>query len=143
MYWTNVCVEGHCFARTDEATDCAPCGRNVPDPFCLMDHICPHFMWSGTTERRAALFPKLRLIIWDRLKIWVTETTYWKLRWWFWDQLWFNQRKTRKFFDNIKVVTAEDSPVLAQWEGEQQEAAQQFEEWFPGAKKDWENEDIE
>jgi len=138
-YWTNVCVEGHCLGEDDENGNC-PCGRSMPSPFCLgpggIKH-CPHFAWSDTTERNVAHFVPFRLIFWDRLKIFVTETTYWKLRWWFWDCLWFNQRKTREFFDNIKVVTAENSPAVARWEKEKQKSAKEFDKWFPKAKKEW------
>jgi len=117
-----------------------PCGRNVPSPFCLgpggMRH-CPHFAWSDTTSRRAAYFVPLYLLVWDKLVIFVTETAYWKLRWWFWDCLWFNRRKIREFFDNIEVATKENCPCLVEWNEEERKLAIAFKRWFPKAKKEW------
>ena len=124
-YWSVCCVEGFCFGDSDEAGN-YPCGRDVPSPDCLGDGengICPHFSWSGVTERDAAKFPKLRLIIWDRLLIW-NETVWDKLCWWFWDCLWFNRRKVREFFDNIPIA---DCP---EWDKEQEQANQEFGKWF-------------
>lgn len=131
MIWTNVCVEGFCFSKTDD--DIAPCGASVPSPFCLSNGICPHFAYSGTTEREVAHFPKFGLILRDRLGIWA-DGVYWKLRWWFWDCLWFNQRKTREFFDNIKVATAETSPIIAKMEEEDRKRQEKFVGWFKRAK---------
>ena len=112
-HWTNVCVEGHCFAEEDEDGN-NPCGRNVPAPFCLgtgRTGICPHFAWSDATERDASRFVPIRLIVKDRTGVWVEEG--WdKLHWWFWGQLWFNQRKVREFFDKIPIEIAENNPII-------------------------------
>ncbi len=131
MHWTNVCVEGFCFGEEDEAGN-APCGKNSTSPYCLGDTdigLCPHFAWSDTTEREVAYYPKFRLILWDRLKAWITDTAYWNLRWWLWDHLWFNRRKVDEFFDNIPVVTAEDCPAVAQMEKERRENQEKFVTW--------------
>jgi len=130
-YWSNVCVEGYCFGKEDDSGN-NPCGKNIPSPFCLGDgivEICPHFAWSDTTERRVAYFPKLRHILIDRIRIWI-DTGYWKLRWLFWDCLWFNQREVREFFDNIPVATAENSSIIAEMEQKDLEYQNEFAEWF-------------
>ena len=117
MYWTNVCIEGHCFAETNDK-GYATCGGNVPSPFCLgMGGMksCPHFAWSDTTERDVAHFVHIHHIIKDKLGIWMADI--WSIFcWWAWDGLWFNRRKVREFFNNIKVVTAEENPTIAEWE---------------------------
>lgn len=133
MNWTNVCVEGFCFCETDD-NDKAPCGATVPSPFCLSNGICPHFAWSDTTERRVAHYSPLRLVLWDRLVAWLTETAYWKLRWWAWDCLWFNQRKTREFFDSIPIATAENCPRIAEMEEENRKNDKRFTRWFEKVK---------
>jgi len=133
MSWSNVCVEGFCFGDKDDRGN-YPCGRNCPSHLCLENEHCPHFAYGETTERRVAQFPPLLLIIKDRLGIW-SDDIYWKLRWWFWDRLWFNQRKTREFFDSIPFTSAEDSPILAEYEEEERKAAVEFTEWIKGGKR--------
>ena len=134
MHWTNVCVEGYCFCETDD-DDNAPCGANVPSPFCLSNNICPLFAYSETTERDVARFPKFRYILKDRLGIWAED--FWgKLCWWFRDCLWFNRRKVDKFFDNIGIATAEDTPFIAEMEREERNAQDKFVEWFKKAGKE-------
>ena len=134
-YWSNVCVEGHCFGEDDEDGN-SPCGRHVPSPFCLINGICPHFAYSDTTERYVAHFVPFRLIVWDKLNIWIEET-YWKLRWWFWGCLWFNRRKVRRFFDSIPIATAENNPIVARMEEDERRHQEKFVKWFPKAKKEW------
>ena len=129
MFWINVCVEGYCFGEEDEDGH-GPCGRRSPAPYCLGDGtlgICPHFAWSATTERRVAYYPSLRLVLWDRLKAWVVEVAYWKMRWIFWDSLWFNRRKTKEFFDNISL--ADDFLVGAGPETALRENQEKFTLW--------------
>jgi len=128
MSWTNLCVEAFCFGDTDEKGD-YPCGRNCPSHLCLENGHCPHFGYGKTTERDVARFPPLRLIIKDRFGIWA-ESLYWKLRWWLWDCLWFNRRKTAKFFNSIKTVSSEKCPALAEFEKEEVESNKEFVEWF-------------
>lgn len=138
MHWSCVCTEGFCFGKEDE-NGLYPCGRDVPSPFCLgsgKSGTCPHFAWSGATERDVACFVPFRLIFWDKMKIWA-DRAYWRLRWWFWDQLWFNRRKVDEFLNSIPVVTAEDSPMVAEWEEEEHENQKKFEDWFPKAKEEW------
>jgi len=133
-YWTNVVIEGHCLAEGDTC----PCGRTVPTPFCLGNGkigTCPHFGWSDTTERNAAFFVPLRLILLDRFKS--TCSDAWNtLEWFFWGQLWFNRRKMDAFFDSIKVVS-DDDPCMAHFRKEEEKAQAKFEKWFPKAKKGW------
>lgn len=128
MSWTNLCLEAFCFGDTDKQGN-YPCGKNCPSYLCLENGHCPHFAYSETTERDVARFPKLRLIIWDRLGIWANDV-YWKLRWWFWDCLWFNRRKVRKFFDDIKPISSKDCPLLAEYENGLKRNQQKFQEWF-------------
>lgn len=133
-YWTNVCIEGHCLAEGDTC----PCGRTVPSPFCLGNGhsgVCPHFGWSETTERRAAYFVPLRLVLIDKMRM-CAEEVWSNLEWWFWGQLWFNRRKVAEFFDNIKVID-EDDPVMQEMREEDRKAQAKFEKWFPKAKKEW------
>ena len=134
-YWSNVCVEGYCLTDED-ADNNNPCGRHSPSPFCLSNGHCPHFAWSNTTERNVAHFVPLRLVVWDKFKIWFTEELYWTLRWWFWDCLWFNRRRVRKFFDSIPVVTAEDCPAIAEFEEEERKLTEKFPKWFKKALKE-------
>jgi len=134
MYWTNVVVEGFCFAQDDSGR--APCGRDVPSPFCLGTGSagrCPNFYYSDSTEREAAQFPPLRLILKDRLVIW-THNVWWKIRWFFWDQLWFNRRKVDEFFKSIPVIKAGECPEIDEWEQEIHDHAK-FDVWFAEVKK--------
>lgn len=136
MFWTNVCIEGYCLGEQD-ASGNGPCGMNVPSPYCLGNTdigLCPHFAWSDTTEREVAYYPKLRLILWDRLKTWVVGTVYGNLRWWLWDRLWFNRRKVNDFFDNIPIVSADDCPAVAQMEKEVHDNQEEFVLWVSKAK---------
>lgn len=134
-YWTYVVIEGHCFGDEDENGN-NPCGRNVPSPFCLGNgntKHCPHFAWtSDATERDAAFFVPLRKIVWDKLRAWITEDVYWKLRWWFWGKWTYDD----SWRDNIKVID-DDDPCMKKWNDRQTEARRDFEEWFPKAKKEW------
>jgi hypothetical protein len=97
---------------------------------------CPHFAWSDTTERNAAKFVPIRLILKDKIVMWSYEV--WShLEWWFWGQLWFNRRKMGEFFKSIKVATAENNPCVAEWEAEQKANQEEFKVWFKEAKKVW------
>ena len=100
-YWTNVVIEGHCLAEGDTC----PCGRTVPSPFCLGNGkigTCPHFGWSDTTERNAAFFVPLRLILLDRFKS--TCSDAWNtLEWFFWGQLWLIDAKWMRFLIALKL----------------------------------------
>jgi len=144
MTWSNVCVEGFCFGETDEQGN-YPCGRYSPSCLCLENKICPHFAYSETMERMIAEFPPLRLILWDRLGIWM-EDIRWRLRWWFWDCLWFNRRKVDKFFNNIGSASSKDYPGLAEFEEEEKQSEIEFKEWFKkvsGGKDDRRSENLQ
>jgi len=127
-YWTTISVEAFCGGNSDDNGN-YPCGRDCPSHLCLENNICPHFAYAKTTEREVAMFPPLRLILWDRIGIW-GENTYWKLRWWFWGSLWFNRRKTQRFFGEIEIVSSKDSLVIAEMEEEDRKADEEFKEWF-------------
>lgn len=127
-------MEAFCFGCTDDNGN-YPCGRNCPSHLCLENGHCPHFAYSKTTERMVAHFPPIRLIVKDRLRIWFSSL-YWKIRWIFWDSLWFNRRKTMNYFKNIPVATAKDTPELAKYEAEQEEDKVKFTNWFEKVKKD-------
>ena len=124
--WTNLCIEAFCFGDKDDNGN-YPCGRDCPSHLCLENGQCPHLGYSKTTERDVAKFPKLRLILWDRIGIY-TDDLYWKLRWWFWDCLWFNRRKVDAFFDSIGYASSEDCPELAGFEDKEKQNAIDFQE---------------
>lgn len=128
MHWSNICIEGFCFADEDSNGN-APCGRNTTSHLCIENGHCPHFYYSETTERDVARIPKLRLILKDRL-VTLFGDLWDSITWIFWNQLWFNQRKTREFFNNIQTISAEDCPALAEFEESQQKASKSFVEWF-------------
>jgi hypothetical protein len=136
-YWMNVCVEGHCFGEEDDDGK-NPCGRTYPSPFCLTNDVCPHFAWSGTTERNVAQFIPVRIYLLDKLKNWWSsfcEDLKWDL---------YGKRKWEKehgnmeeWLENIPVVTAEECPNLAKWEEEERVCATKFPKWFKKAYKEW------
>jgi hypothetical protein len=127
MSWTNLCVEAFCFGDTDENGN-YPCGRDCPSHLCLKNNYCPHFAYAETTEREVALFTPMKFIIKDKIGIWA-EVLYWKLRWWFWDRLWFNRRKVEDSLNNIGTISNEDCPMLVEMEDENKS---EFENWFRG-----------
>ena len=131
IYWNNICVEAFCFGEPVDGK--TPCGSDRPSVFCLENNMCPHLAYSETTERRVAYFPKLRHILKDRITSW-KEELYWELRWWVWDSLWFNQRKMREFFDDIKTISSKDCPTLAHFEEEDRKHQKEFIKWFKVAK---------
>ncbi len=137
MHWSNVCVEGFCSGDWDD-DEKYPCGRHYPTPLCLLNNHCPLFMWSDTTERMVAHFVPLRLIVWDKLKIWVTETLYWRVRWLVWDQLWFNRRKMREQMKALRVgAISDDDPLMVEIKKEESEQMAKFPKWFAKAKREW------
>ena len=133
MSWNNVCVEGFCFGECEGGE--YPCGQTYPTAFCLSNHICPHFYFAETSERETAIFVPLRLILWDRILI-ARDNIGWQLRWWFWDRLWFNQRKIEEFFNNIPVASAEESEAVANFEAEDKRDRIEFAKWFDKAIKE-------
>ncbi len=135
MSWSNICIEGFCFGKLDKRGN-YPCGLKVPTHLCLVNGQCPHFAWGETSEREVALFVPLYLIIGSKVKSWISENVYWKLRWWTWDSLWFNRQKTRKFLESIPMATSKDSPVLRKFEDRSKKAAKQFPQWFKQAKRE-------
>jgi len=139
MSWTNVCVEGFCFAEQKDGK--YPCGKVCPSVFCLENHICPHFAYGRTDERMVAHFVPFHLILKDKLGIWIEEL-WWKLRWIFWDRLPRNKRKMEEFFARLPDATPESCPLTAKFEEEKEKAKQEFEQWFTKVKNDSE-EDME
>ena len=81
------------------------------------------------------MFAKLRHILKDRIGVW-GEDVYWKVRWIFWDGLWFKQRKTREFFDRIQIATKDNCSLLEEMEEEDRKTAEEFITWFEVAKKE-------
>lgn len=137
MSWSNICVEGFCFGDKDNKGT-YPCGQRWPTPFCLMNGQCPHLDWGETTERNVAHYTPLYLIVCDRIPIWV-DNVYWRLRWWVWDRLWFNRRKTNAFFDSIPIVTGRNCPAVKKLEDEHKKSNELFPKWFHQATKDWQH----
>jgi hypothetical protein len=132
MSWNTICIEGFCFYDEDENGK-YPCGNKSPSHLCLKNHVCPHFAWSKTNELEVSVFIPIRFIFWKRIQSWAHEC-YWKLRWIFWDQLWFNRRKTEEFFKSIPVITSEECPELLEIEREEKDAQDEFVKWFEKAK---------
>lgn len=132
-YWTHVVIEGHCFGGEENGKN--PCGRHLPSPFCLGNGNtgrCPHFAWCDATERDAAFFVKLRLIIWDKLRGWTTGDALPRLRWLFWDKWTYDD----SWFDKIKVLGADD-PIMKKFEEQRRKQDEKFVKWFPKAVKEW------
>jgi hypothetical protein len=132
--WTNVCVEGYCFGGEKDGK--YPCGRDCPSDLCLVNGCCPHFSYSYTSERDVAQFVPLWKILIDRIGVW-DESLYWKLRWWLWDSLWFNQKKDREFLNSIGSVTSEECPELKEWEDGEKKCQEDFIGWFEKARRDY------
>jgi hypothetical protein len=140
MSWNTLAIESFCFA--DQVGDKYPCGQECPTHFCLGDKdfgMCPHFAWGETNEREVAVFVPLRLLIWDRIKIWSRDFTD-HIVWLMWGSLWFNRRKVDDFFDSIPVVSAKDSPVVAQWDENHRLRMLEFTSWIQSAKLNAEKE---
>ena len=131
MSWNNIVIESFCFGESKD--DKYPCGKRYPTALCLEEGHCPHLGYSESSERGAAKFVPFRVILWDRLSTW-TYDFGWKLRWIFWDQLWFNQRKMDKFFDSIGSVSSEDCPGLKEFEAEEKKSVDEFPIWFEKAE---------
>ncbi len=124
--WRHVVIEGFCFGPEQEERIC-PCRRSYTSPFCLGDgshEACPHFAWADTSEREAAQFVPLRLILRDRL-LSFGESMYWKLHWWFWG-------KWRYDPDWIKRYPVAECPA---WDKGQKEAEDKFPAWFKESSK--------
>jgi hypothetical protein len=131
MSWNNICIEGLCFGNSKD--DKYPCGQKYPTVFCLEKGHCPHFAYSESSERDAAYFVPLRLILWDRFKS-AIEGLSTSLNWFFWGQLWFNQKKIQKFLDNIGTATRENCPGVAKWEDSREKADKDFVSWLERTK---------
>jgi len=124
FYWNHVVVEGYCFAPK------GLCGKRV-SAFCLGcdGKHCPHFVFSDSNEREAARWVPLRLIVLDRIEV-VARDVWDNITWFFWGQLWFNQRKVREFFDNIPVA---DCPAI---DKQAQRLETQFPKWLKKQKEE-------
>ena len=59
--------------------------------------------------------------------MWLSELRQ-NLHWWFWGSLWFNRRKDREFFDNIKSLEPDD-PSCAEINKAIAEAMEKFKVW--------------
>lgn len=86
------------------------------------------------TERDAAYFVPLRLILLDRLKVF-KESFGWNLRWFFWGQLWFNVRKDREAIEIIPFATAAYYPD--DYEKAMAKETEDFPEWHTKAIESW------
>ena len=123
MIWSNVVVEGYCFA--DSKDDKYPCGHTAPSSFCLENGHCPHFGYAESTERDAAFFVPLRLIVKDKMRS-IGESLYWKLRWWLWVKWHYNPNWLEK------IPIAEDTT----WEEDQERCNLLFPGWFAETEKE-------
>lgn len=138
MTWNTICVEGFCSGENVEKK--YPCGKTSPSCFCLENHICPHFAYAESDEREVSWFVPFKLLLKDRIESWANDI-WWKIRYNLWDILWFNRRKTNKFFNNIRSISSEECPALKEFEDREKENEDRFPEWFKKAKEDnaWKN----
>jgi len=128
MTWSTVCVEGFCFGG--EVGGKYPCGKPCPSTFCLQNRTCPYFAWGESSEREAAYFVPLHLIVWDKVRIWWTEELLFKLRWWLWDKWHYD----KNWCEKIKALDPND-PIAVNLEKEREEQNSKFPKWFAEAKK--------
>ena len=128
--WNNIIIEAFCFG--DEVDGKYPCGQRHPTAFCLRNGSCPHLAYSESSERMAAYFVPFRLILKDKIAVLLEIIRSW-LYCWFWANFWFNRRKTREFFDSIKVTKPGDYPEI---DTELERCNAAFPEWFKKAKEE-------
>ena len=123
MGWSNIVIEGLCFGEKTEGK--YPCGQRWPTAFCLSNNHCPHFAYSDSTERDAAIFVPLRLIIWDRIKS-LGYDAWSKLTWYLWHKWFYSD-------DWINEIPAGKCSDLDQY---LKQADARFPLWFEQAKKE-------
>ena len=128
MSWNNIVIEGVCFAEEKDGK--YPCGQKYPTVFCLENGHCPHLGYSESDERGASWFVPLRLIIGDRIKMWLERFTE-KIIWYFWER-WFWEKKWQEFRVNMKVT---ECPA---WDAQIKKSKDKFPEWFKVAKAELE-----
>jgi hypothetical protein len=122
MSWRHVVVEAFCFAEEDHIY---PCGKSRISSVCFGadGKCCPNFGFTDSTEREAAYWVPLHLVVWDKLKV-LPDKAYWKLRWLLWDQ--FN-RNNDKFFDDIDVIQPGEYPEM---DAEDRNRRKRFRRWI-------------
>lgn len=130
MGWNNIAIEAFCLAKEKDYK--YPCGSKYPTSFCLKNGGCPYFVYSEATERDCAKFVPFGLILKDRLLAW-GEKIGQSVCWIFWDSLWFNRAKTKRFFDNIEIVKD------VRWDNMLEKCSDEFVSWYTGATKEGNN----
>lgn len=126
MGWSNIVIEGHCLASWGK--DRSPCGQSYPTAFCLLSGHCPHLGYTVSSERDAALWVPIRIIVWDRIKI-IADDLWNKVSWYVWHR-WFFKKKWAEFRKNIKVA---ECPAF---DKAKQKSEDKFPKWLEKAKKE-------
>lgn len=130
--WRHIVVEGYCFAKTG-GNKKPPCGNETATTFCLSNGLCPHFAYAKSSEREAAYWVPLRLILWDRFRYGAGNSWDW-IRWQVWDR-WFWKQRNAEFIASVERHTVKCPEVDSQL----QKAKDEFPKWFEVAKKEWIN----
>lgn len=128
MGWSNIVIEAYCFGEKKDNK--YPCGQRYPTVFCLQSGHCPHFAYAKSSEREAAWFVPLHLLIWDRVKS-VSGTIRDNLTWYVWHR-WFFKKQWAEFKEHVKTHTVE----CPEWDKQLEESKDKFPEWFEKAKKE-------
>ncbi len=118
--WDHIVVEGIC-----QAMDPEPCGHG-PAPACLGsgDGTCPYLLWSPSTEREAAQYVPLRLVLWDRVA-WGARDVGRTVKWHCWKR-WTWQRKWDEFRAHMQLA---EPGECAEWDAYQDGLPAKYAEW--------------
>ena len=122
--WAHIILEGFCLPPDDGA----PCERERVSSFCLQNGHCPHLAYGDATERDAAYFVLLRLILWDRGESLVKDA-YWKV--WYWVTWWAKYRWKKR-----KPLCLGSTPVTAAQEEQAATERAEFARWYEQVKKE-------
>lgn len=113
MFWNNLVLESYCFGGKESA----PCGQEMPSGFCLANGLCPYYAYAVVTERDAAKFVPLRLILKDRIGAW-TEGWWWRSRYHLWDRWQYTHNMIETDEDDdvvLKVISDEKRTDRNMW----------------------------
>lgn len=87
-FWTHVVVEGYCLApnnrchrKPDARMAGYQCLRRYDEKREETIEYCPHFHWGDSSEREAAIWVPLPLLIWDKIWFFLREKVWIKLYW--------------------------------------------------------------
>ncbi len=98
MTWRHIVIEAYCGGEEEHTY---PCSRRI-GVHCLSAGLCPWLGYCKSSEREAAYWAPLRLIVWDKLR--EKLANLWrKVRWWAWDK-WGHEKRWAKIMSDITVV---------------------------------------